>query len=128
MATTKKTEKATTTTTKEEKTMATAKKNTAKATTAENKETKMATTPKTETKVEKTPKTEKKTATPRKASVLKNFYNKEEDMYIIPKENFEECREEVTKKLEKGKGKDGFRFCLYADKKVYTLVELELNF
>lgn len=112
--------------------MATAKKNTTKAITTEKKETKMATA-KTEAKVENTapkttPKAEKKTATPRKVSVLKGFYNKEEDMYIIPKENFEECREEVTKKLEKGKGKDGFRFCLYADKKVYTLVELELNF
>ena len=118
MATTKTTKA--TTAKKEEKTMATAK-NTAKATT-EKKETKMA----TETKTPKT--APKKTATPKKASVLKGYYNKEEDMYIIPKENFAECREEVIKKLEKGKGKDGFRFCLYADKNVYTLVELELNF
>ena len=66
--------------------------------------------------------------TKRKELVLETYYDKKEDLYVIPNDKMSECMSEVMEKLELGKAKDGFRFCLFADKENYTLVELDLDF
>ena len=63
----------------------------------------------------------------RKALLLETFYEKKEDMYVIPKNWMTECWVEVMAKLEKGVDKDGYRFCLVADNEKYRLIEIEIE-